>query len=655
MRSVSTPIEGYFSVKEAAELLGVSSSTLRNWDRSGKLTAQRHPINGYRMYKREEIEPLMAGLSRHPISSGNSTDSANESVRADVAEPNTMPVLDAVYEMDCIQGMKSLPDNSVDIAIADPPYNASKGGEWKWDNSVKLEGFGGNWSKVMQDWDSMGLSDYMNFTSAWLRELKRVVKPTGSLWIHGTYHNIGIINFLLQALEVEIINEVVWFKRNSFPNLAGRRLTASHESILWAHTGKKRDYFFDYETSKRMDCPEDSFKTAGKQMRTVWDIPNNKAREELKYGKHPTQKPLRLLKRMLELSAKPGWVCLVPFAGAGSECVAAKRAGLRFLAFETDSEYVEICRNRLREEEKQRNKLSLTLFTEAELAPPLEDSKSNSASNESELTSDSPVPSLVKWTGSKRSQAREIQKLIPEHNRYFEPFLGGGAVLFTVAKKGSVAGDIYEPLIEFWRLVQSDPQKVADDYERQWKILQADLPNYFYEVRDRFNATQNPLDLSFLMRTCVNGIVRFNDKGGFNNSFHLSRKGMKPAKFRAIVNTWSDRLVGVKLLCQDYEETLRDAKAGDFVYLDPPYAGNNQRYTENLNIDRIYKVLESLSKKGVKWAWSFDGRRGDSDLSHPVPKSIFKRHLYLHSGNSAVSKVLNGPVESVEESLYLNY
>ena len=148
--------------------------------------------------------------------------------------------LNRIHNIDCIEAMKQLPDASVDIAIADPPYNASKGNNWRWDNSVSLPGFGGNWSKVMADWDDMPLGDYFSFCLAWLSQLKRVVKPTGSLWIHGTYHNIGIINFALQMLKVEIINEVVWYKRNSFPNLSGRRLTASHETILWAHTGDEK-------------------------------------------------------------------------------------------------------------------------------------------------------------------------------------------------------------------------------------------------------------------------------------------------------------------------------------------------------------------------------------------------------------------------------
>ena len=159
--------------------------------------------------------------------------------------------VDDIYCMDCIEGMSSMDDNSVDLIIADPPYNLSKGNSWIWDNSVVLKGMGGNWNKVMESWDSLPLEDYWKFSLAWISEAKRILKPTGSMWIFGTYHNIGIINTILQMTETEIINEVIWFKRNAFPNLSGRRLTASHETILWCHSGgKKRQYYFDYEYSK---------------------------------------------------------------------------------------------------------------------------------------------------------------------------------------------------------------------------------------------------------------------------------------------------------------------------------------------------------------------------------------------------------------------
>ena len=259
-------------------------------------------------------------------------------------------VANTVHHGNFIDLAKALPDQSVDLAIIDPPYNASKGSEWKWEQGAALPGFGGNWKKVSEVWDDMPLEEYLYFTLSWLKEVKRLVKPTGSLWVHGTYHNAGIINFALQIFGVEIINEVVWYKRNSFPNLSGRRLTASHETILWAHTGKKRQYYFDYEAAKAFHEDSDRLKEPGKQMRTVWDIPNNKERSELAHGKHPTQKPLRLLQRMIRLSAKPGDVCLVPFAGSGSECVAAQREGLKYVGCEIDEQFVDLALTRLRAE-----------------------------------------------------------------------------------------------------------------------------------------------------------------------------------------------------------------------------------------------------------------------------------------------------------------
>lgn len=265
------------------------------------------------------------------------------------------------------------------------------------------------------------------------------------------------------------------------------------------------------------------------------------------------------------------------------------------------------------------------------------------------------VPSILKWTGSKRSQAARIAALVPSHNRYYEPFLGGGAMLYMLGKPGAVGGDIYAPLIEFWKMVRDDSKHLIADYERQWMALQNDLPGYFYVVRDRFNQHQQPEDLNFLMRTCVNGIVRFSKGGQFNNSFHLSRKGMAPQRFARIVHDWSAHIQGMEFRQGDFEKTTADAKVGDFIYLDPPYAGNKQRYIGDLDVKRFYEMLDQLNRRGVKWALSFDGQRGDTAYDYSLPPEIYKRKELLNSGYSAVAKVLNGPVEMVTESLYLNY
>ena len=252
------------------------------------------------------------------------------------------------------------------MVIADPPYNLSKGGEWKWDNSVELHGMGGNWNKVMLEWDDFTFESYMTFTMAWLTEARRILKPTGSMWIFGTYHNICMINVACQMLGIEIINEVIWYKRNAFPNLAGRRLTASHETILWCNKGGKiREYYFDYAYSKNGDFSYDSLKSPGKQMRTVWDISNNKEKSELAYGKHPTQKPIRILKRMIQLTSREGDVMLTPFYGAGRECVAAKMTGRKYIGIELDRSCCEIAAERLKHvegNEDQLGQLSLNLL-----------------------------------------------------------------------------------------------------------------------------------------------------------------------------------------------------------------------------------------------------------------------------------------------------
>ena len=144
-------------------------------------------------------------------------------------------------------------------------------------------------------------------------------------------------------LGIEIINEVIWYKRNAFPNLAGRRLTASHETILWCNKGgKKREYFFDYEYSKNGDFSYDSLKTPGKQMRTVWNISNNKEKSELAYGKHPTQKPLNLLKRIIEASTTPKALVLDPFTGSSTTGIAAITTGRKFIGIDICKDYLDL-------------------------------------------------------------------------------------------------------------------------------------------------------------------------------------------------------------------------------------------------------------------------------------------------------------------------
>lgn len=130
---------------------------------------------------------------------------------------------------------------------------------------------------------------------------------------------------------------------------------------------------------------------------------------------------------------------------------------------------------------------------------------------------------------------------------------------------------------------------------------------------------------------------------------------MLPQRFAKIVREWSAHLQGIEFRTGDFQQTIADAKAGDFIYLDPPYAGNKQRYIGDLDVDRFYGVLDELNRRNVKWALSFDGTRGETAYEYSIPAELYKRKELLKSGYSAVAKVLNGPVEMVTESLYLNY
>ena len=254
-----------------------------------------------------------------------------------------------LIKKDAIIGLKELEENSFDLAICDPPYGAASKKNWNYERSKKINGFGGDWKLNGEEWDLLTSNQNFTMTFSWLKELKRIVKPSGSIWIHATYHNAGFVNVVCQLLGLEIINEVTWYKRNAFPNLSKRRLTASHETIYWVHTGdeKNRDYRFNYEDVKKAVFSGDNMKMADKQLRTVWDIPNNKTKKELSLGKHPTQKPLRVSERLLMISGLKGGKLLVPFLGSGTEIIAGLNYGMDCVGYEIDDKYFDLAKARV--------------------------------------------------------------------------------------------------------------------------------------------------------------------------------------------------------------------------------------------------------------------------------------------------------------------
>lgn len=264
-------------------------------------------------------------------------------------------------------------------------------------------------------------------------------------------------------------------------------------------------------------------------------------------------------------------------------------------------------------------------------------------------------PPVVKWTGSKRLQAASIVGFFPKFDKYYEPFVGGGSVLFQANPKVATCGDICEPLIGLWRIIQSSPEVLIRQYTFDWNKLQTEGYQVYYEIRDRFNKNKSPLDLFFLSRTCVNGLIRFNSRGEFNNSLHHTRRGVHPDKASKIIMGWSRRIRNVRFVVGDYREITKEVKSADFVYLDPPYFNTRGRYYGKINYAEFIEFLELLNEKKIKFALSYDGICGNREYVIDLPKHIYKRHFFLGSGNSPFKKVMMKKKEMVRESLYLNW
>lgn len=266
------------------------------------------------------------------------------------------------------------------------------------------------------------------------------------------------------------------------------------------------------------------------------------------------------------------------------------------------------------------------------------------------------IKPFIKWSGSKRSQAQKIISYFPKDIEvYYEPFLGSGAILASLKPKKAVGSDVNKPLIALWNLLKKSPETIATDYRSKWEKLDKQGHTYFYEVRKRFNETGDPLDFLFLTRTCVNGLIRFNKNGEFNNSLHHTRKGIHPDLFEKIIAEWSEIAEPHKFTSQSYEIATASASSSDFIYLDPPYFNTGTRYFGTIDYEKFLVYLTDLNERGIRYALSYDGSRGDTSYVVDLPRNLYKRHVMLHSGNSAFNKVQNGKVETVLESLYLNY
>lgn len=264
-----------------------------------------------------------------------------------IRDPETAqlkPWLDRVVLGNCVEVLAQLPDQSVDLIFADPPYNLQLQNTLiRPDRSVV--------DAVDDDWDQFdSFAAYDEFSHAWLAQCQRVLKDTGTLWVIGSYHNIFRVGRVLQDLGYWILNDVVWVKANPMPNFRGVRFTNAHETLIWCkRSAAAKGYTFNYHEMKS--------ENGGKQMRSDWRFPLCTGGERVKGDDgtklHPTQKPLSLLERVVRASSAPGQVVLDPFAGVGTTAVAALRNERHFIAIEQEPDYVAAARERLSQEQPE--------------------------------------------------------------------------------------------------------------------------------------------------------------------------------------------------------------------------------------------------------------------------------------------------------------
>lgn len=257
------------------------------------------------------------------------------------AEPYFKKDSFVLYNDDCINVLEQLPENSIDMIFADPPYFLSSG-TFTCQNGKMV-------SVKKGDWDlSNGVKKNLEFHFNWIKACKRVLKPGGTIWISGTYHSIYQCGFALQANGLHILNDIAWFKPNAAPNLSCRFFTASHETIIWARKDKKGKHIFNYQLMKDGDWPEDQLKKKGLQMRSVWSMGTPKKTEKI-FGKHPTQKPIDLLKRIVLASTNEEDIVLDPFAGSSTTGIASYFYGRKFIGIDTEKQYLNLSKERLNE------------------------------------------------------------------------------------------------------------------------------------------------------------------------------------------------------------------------------------------------------------------------------------------------------------------
>lgn len=541
---------------------------------------------------------------------------------------------------DILNELKKLEEKSVDMIFSDPPYFLSNNGITCSNGKMVIVNKG--------EWDiSKGFDEDVSFHKSWLSECDRVLKDDGSIWISGTYHCIHQITYILLSMGYYIINEVTWYKPNAAPNLGCRCLTASHETLIWAKKSKNSKHTFNYEISKELN--------GGKQMRSLCEI-STTPKSEKSFGKHPTQKPLKLLERIVQISTNKGDIILDPFCGTSTTGVAASLYDRKYIGIDISKEYLEISKNRIIE--VNTNEKQLSIFTINYNDERIEETNEKKYCKVEEDMTIKDIKPVLKWAGGKAKLVPIFEERYPNElldgniTTYVEPFVGGGAVLFSMLSKYNfnkvVINDINSELILTYKVIRDYPEKIikilTELQDRYNELQTLELKQeYYYLIRDNFNEGKGNINYSkiyekeiehasfmvFLNKSCFNGLYRENKKGGFNVPFGKKEK-INCFDEENILSV-SNALKNAIILNGDFEKVNDYIDNNTFVYMDPPYRplsgkGSFKDYSkEDFNDEsqiRLAKFYRELDKKGAKLMES------NSDPKNTDEKDEFFDDLY---------------------------
>ncbi len=269
-----------------------------------------------------------------------------------------------------------------------------------------------------------------------------------------------------------------------------------------------------------------------------------------------------------------------------------------------------------------------------------------------------PRTQLLKWIGNKQKFAGEITRHFPdEFDRYFEPFLGSGAIMATISPQRGICSDVFKPLIDIWKTLKTDPDLLISWYdERRSRVNSEDKKEVYESIKASYNNNPNGADFLFLSRACYGGVIRFRKSDGYMSTPCGVHKPIPIKSFIKRVREWQNKIRGVDFEVMDYQDAFDMANEGDLIYCDPPYSHTQSILygAQDFSLARLFEKIHEAKEKGVSVALSIDGKKksGNFVCDIPIPDGLFETEIFVDCGKSMLNRFQQEGNQMVEEQVH---